>query len=590
MDVIGSCKRGTLQYVLQGITWVLVQRMNARHTVQIMVTITLCTLTIRTNVRVTILAQTSRTTRIIIFIGGNAFNRHRTQRIRHHIRRIRRHIQRTRHPIQRIRLHTQRIQPLDLHQDLHKNLQQNQRIQRPIRRIRRHIQRTRHPIQRIRLHTQRIQPLDLHQDLHQNPTPYPTYPTPYPTYPTPRPTPRPTPKPTQKPTYPTPYPTNPTPYPTYATPRPTPKPTAKPTPKPTPKPTMKPTYPTPYPTNPTPNPISNPTAATVSPTQRPTGFPTRRPTPNPTVATVSPTKRPTGLPTRRPTPKPTNKPTTSIPTQPPTTAPSRSGYVVVHQAGRDVDATCWFSGNPDCKSRDDYDEERDALCCGEYIFGWSDIDGLDQDGVFTVLTYVLYISIAGFAVDVIWLCCAAAIWCNSRCDPNKRHTSRSTPNGSTTSAPTTDDKDDAEAAEGIILALSICSSVIDIGCTYVIVALIIHNGLKDTMKQLLDNHCYSSEAVDEIANIDGTLDNILITDSIQGFLDFIGIVGVLCMWCVKGKNAASMSRGIHYFISIVVDLLLGGVNTFYFTWAAYNQWHAVYSDESYLCYVRNENI
>eukprot|EP01083_Nonionella_stella_P280376 953854_1 len=78
------------------------------------------------------------------------------------------------------------------------------------------------------------------------------------------------------------------------------------------------------------------------------------------------------------------------------------------------------------------------------------------------------------------------------------------------------------------------------------------------MKQLLDNHCYSSEAVDEIANIDGTLDNILITDSIQGFLDFIGIVGVLCMWCVKGKNAASMSRGIHYFISIVVDLLLRG--------------------------------
>eukprot|EP01083_Nonionella_stella_P302774 1045371_1 len=112
-------------------------------------------LTIRTNVRVTILAQTSRTTRIIIFIGGNAFNRHRTQRIRHHIRRIRRHIQRTRHPIQRIRLHTQRIQPLDLHQDLHQNLQQNQRIQRPIRRIRHHIP--------------RIQPLGQHQDLHQNP-------------------------------------------------------------------------------------------------------------------------------------------------------------------------------------------------------------------------------------------------------------------------------------------------------------------------------------------------------------------------------------------------------------------------------------
>eukprot|EP01083_Nonionella_stella_P062357 162117_1 len=564
MDVIGSCKRGTLQYVLQGITWVLVQRMNARHTVQIMVTITLCTLTIRTNVRVTILAQTSRTTRIIIFIGGNAFNRHRTQRIRHHIRRIRRHIQRNPTP------YPTYPTPYPTYPTPYPTYP------------------TPYPTYPTPRPTPRPTPKPTTKPTY--PTPYPTYPTPYPTYPTPRPTPRPTPKPTQKPTYPTPYPTNPTPYPTYATPRPTPKPTAKPTPKPTPKPTMKPTYPTPYPTNPTPNPISNPTAATVSPTQRPTGFPTRRPTPNPTVATVSPTKRPTGLPTRRPTPKPTNKPTTSIPTQPPTTAPSRSGYVVVHQAGRDVDATCWFSGNPDCKSRDDYDEERDALCCGEYIFGWSDIDGLDQDGVFTVLTYVLYISIAGFAVDVIWLCCAAAIWCNSRCDPNKRHTSRSTPNGSTTSAPTTDDKDDAEAAEGIILALSICSSVIDIGCTYVIVALIIHNGLKDTMKQLLDNHCYSSEAVDEIANIDGTLDNILITDSIQGFLDFIGIVGVLCMWCVKGKNAASMSRGIHYFISIVVDLLLGGVNTFYFTWAAYNQWHAVYSDESYLCYVRNENI
>eukprot|EP01083_Nonionella_stella_P316936 1151798_1 len=329
------------------------------------------------------------------------------------------------------------------------------------------------------------------------PTPYPTYPTPYPTYPTP-------------------YPTYPTPYPTYPTPRPTPRPTPKPTGRPTPQPT------TPRPTPiPTPRPTGRPTFATFSPTKRPTNHPTRRPTVFPTQR---PTPRPTQLPTTPPTGRSTHHPTiptqspTPIPTAMPSDAPSRSGEVIIDRGRYDADsdAECTFTGNPECRSRDDFDETRDAICCAQYIFGLSDVEGSeivqDQDDVLMILTQVLIISIAGFAVDVLWLCCAATYWCRS------------------------DYKSDAE---DIILPLSICSSVIDISCTFAIVGLIIHNGVKDTMAQLHENDC---------------------------------IVGFLFMWCKHGKDEATMSKGIHYFISIVIDLLLGGVNTFYFTLAAYNQW------------------
>jgi len=222
---------------------------------------------------------------------------------------------------------------------------------------------------------------------------------------------------------------------------------------------------------------------------------------------------------------------------------------------------CTFQQDINCKP---HDTANDEFCCAQYLYGVtagiSDRDSpLDQESVFQVLTDILIISIFGFVIDVLWLCYSGCVFFAGGRVWQK--------------------------VEKTILGISVCSSVIDVALTYCVFGLAVANNLRDGVANLRESNCFSFDAIDEITNTEGMIDGMMIGGLFQGTLDLVGIC-LVCWECCRRqtKEGVGCAAGIHYFISIAMDLVLGGLNTFYFTLGAYRQFQTVYSNKEYLCY------
>eukprot|EP01084_Bolivina_argentea_P221896 375706_1 len=259
-------------------------------------------------------------------------------------------------------------------------------------------------------------------------------------------------------------------------------------------------------------------------------------TPSPTKPTISdhPTFAPS-ITTRSPIPTVQFMPTGS---------PIAYGEII--SVFGDPVLNCSYQTENECKQET---KEDFATCCSVYIWGLHDTY-LSLNDVGSMMTLIFSLTIIGFVIDVLWLFVAGFVLIKYGKD-----------------------------SEIIVLSLSGGSSVLDIGLTFAVFGLIVHYQLKQQMETLREHNCFSVDAIDEITNIEGLFDSMLVSNSIQGILDFIGLI---CLSLGKLKvvpdNYVQLPTVFHLFISIIIDLLLGGVNTFYFTLTAYNQFNSVYSN------------
>eukprot|EP01084_Bolivina_argentea_P235497 396259_1 len=329
-------------------------------------------------------------------------------------------------------------------------------------------------------------------------------------------------------------------------------------------PTQSPSLPTSLPTFlptilPSITPSVPPSVSSFSPSTAPTSAPSFYPSKAPTSApSFYPSKAPTSAPSFYPSKVPTSAPS-FYPSKVPTSAPSFYPSVIAIDIDVDsnVQMECIWLNNSECTSQAKINM---IICCDEYIYGLTETDSivLGKENIFDILTQILMISVIGFALDILWLLLSSIIYFCFY-------------------------KGDWDTAEKIILPISIFSSMVDIAFTFCMFGLVLHNHLTDIISQLLENNCFSRHAIDEITNIGGLLDNVVVGNSVQGVLDFVGLCAV-CYRCKSGKEGIGWEKNLHYFISVIMDLLLGGLNTFYFTYIAYNQFKDVYSNNQYLCY------
>ena len=78
--------------------------------------------------------------------------------------------------------------------------------------------------------------------------------------------------------------------------------------------------------------------------------------------------------------------------------------------------------------------------------------------------------------------------------------------------------------------ITICATVIDIGCTFASLGIIIFNDLINEISNLYDHNCYSDETVEDILSLKEQLSQVLILDGLEAALDFFRFNNFMCWY------------------------------------------------------------
>eukprot|EP01084_Bolivina_argentea_P172199 298303_1 len=228
---------------------------------------------------------------------------------------------------------------------------------------------------------------------------------------------------------------------------------------------------------------------------------------------------------------------------------------------------CGLTNAPNCAYNADninngteltYDE--DVYCCN-YVLG-RDSNSLSQQQLFDQITLVKNLNIisliSDYAFVIIAVCVLTMTYFNGK---------------------------DLKRAKTVTLIITTIGSLIDIGLTFSIVAIIDQNGLIDILFHLYSSVCYSENIELTLLDLHNQFETVLVLDAVEGSLDIISLI-VLCIgisFC-RDSSLQSMSEGIHGFMFMIFDLILITVNVFIYVLPSYNTFVKSYDNENEICF------
>ena len=137
--------------------------------------------------------------------------------------------------------------------------------------------------------------------------------------------------------------------------------------------------------------------------------------------------------------------------------------------------------------------------------------------------------------------------------------------------------------EPYIKIITVCATVIDIGCTFGSLGIIISNDLINEIGNLYNHNCYSDETVEHILSLKQQLSQVLISDGLEAALDFLSLI-ILCIGVIAHIELCQQIADSIHGVLFAMDWLLVTVNFFAFVLPSYNSFVQIYDNDDLLCY------
>eukprot|EP01083_Nonionella_stella_P082591 227971_1 len=140
--------------------------------------------------------------------------------------------------------------------------------------------------------------------------------------------------------------------------------------------------------------------------------------------------------------------------------------------------------------------------------------------------------------------------------------------------------------------MAVFGTSIDVILTFLSVGIISSRNLLHITGLILDHHCYALEAHDEVINLEGQFETIVILDSVEGSMDILGLILLMIgfggKWLTTDETTQKTMRNVfqivHLIIFVLLDTILIYVNFFQFVDPTYSTFVSIYNDPLLLCY------